>query len=188
MIRQTRWGVILAALWGATSGVGISCGAAEDGDGVGVPAVPSFPAEIDALAAYEAQTTCDPTEKPGVTGFRDLILATYPGTTDMGIVRGCDVGGTSEHKEGRAWDWGVTPAEEASAILLDWLLAEDEYGNSFAMARRFGIMYIIFDGGIWGSSKADQGWRVYEGESPHTDHVHFSFSWDGALQQTSYWR
>src|SRR5690606_34041163 len=25
------------------------------------------------------------------------------------------------------------------------------------------------------------------GSSPHTDHIHFSFSWDGAMQRTSWW-
>ena len=167
-----------------SAGLTISCG----GDDLLVPEVPAFSAEIDALAAYEEQTTCDPAEKPGVISFRDLVLATYPDTEDMGISRGCDVGGASEHKEGRAWDWGVTPEEQAAAWLLEWLLATDEQGNDFAMARRFGMMYIIFDGQIWGSYQADQGWRVYDGASPHTDHVHFSFSWDGALQRTSYWR
>jgi peptidoglycan hydrolase-like protein with peptidoglycan-binding domain len=31
------------------------------------------------------------------------------------------------------------------------------------------------------------GWRPYSGESDHTDHVHFSFSWDGAMKRTSWW-
>jgi hypothetical protein len=25
------------------------------------------------------------------------------------------------------------------------------------------------------------------GTNPHTDHIHFSFSWAGARKQTSYW-
>src|SRR5438270_170493 len=40
---------------------------------------------------------------------------------------------------------------------------------------------------IWGAYLADQGWRPYEGVSPHTDHIHISFSWAGALGQTSFW-
>ena len=55
------------------------------------------------------------------------------------------------------------------------------------MARRLGIMYVIFDHRIWGSYADEQGWRPYTGASPHTDHVHFSLSWAGAWARTSYW-
>jgi peptidoglycan hydrolase-like protein with peptidoglycan-binding domain len=67
------------------------------------------------------------------------------------------------------------------------LLATDRYGNPYAMARRLGIMYIIFNHRIWGAYLADQGWRPYGGSNPHTDHVHFSLSWAGALKQTTWW-
>jgi hypothetical protein len=55
------------------------------------------------------------------------------------------------------------------------------------MARRLGVMYIIHNRRIWGSYRAGEGWRPYVGANPHTDHVHFSFSWAGARKQTSYW-
>jgi hypothetical protein len=106
-------------------------------------------------------------------------------------VRACSTGGTSEHKEGRAWDWRVSAADPAQALqatdLLDWLLAPDEHGNAAAMARRLGVMYVIWDSRIWKSYQATRGWQPYVGGSPHTDHVHLSFSWAGALAETSYW-
>src|SRR3954452_5714603 len=55
------------------------------------------------------------------------------------------------------------------------------------MARRYGIMYMIFNHKIWGSYNAAAGWRDYTGPNPHTDHIHVSFGWPGALEQTSYW-
>jgi hypothetical protein len=55
------------------------------------------------------------------------------------------------------------------------------------MARRLGVMYIIYNRRIWASYRAEEGWRPYVGASPHTDHIHFSFSWAGARKQTSYW-
>ena len=55
---------------------------------------------------YQAQTTCSPTAKPGVADFAARLLRAYPTTRSLGIVRACSVGGTSEHKEGRAFDWG----------------------------------------------------------------------------------
>lgn len=164
-----------------------------------LPAVPAAAAPagvspgsaIEAFAPYQGQTACEPVARPGVTAFRDLVLASYPGTGDSGIVRACSVGGTSEHKEGRAWDWRVTTDDpthvEQVADLMDWLLATDEHGNTAAMARRLGVMYVIWDSRIWKSYQAAKGWQPYSGASPHTDHVHISFSWAGALGATSYW-
>ena len=146
---------------------------------------------IEAFAPYQGQTQCEPIARAGVIAFRDLVLAAYPSTGDSGIVRSCSVGGTSEHKEGRAWDWRVNttnPSDvEAVEDLFAWLLAEDEHGNAAAMMHRLGVMYVIWDSRIWKSYQAAQGWQPYSGASPHTDHVHFSYSWAGALRRTSYW-
>ena len=164
-----------------------------------LPAVPAAAAPttvtpgsaIEAFSPYQGQTTCEPVARRGVVQFRDLVLAAYPGTRDGGIVRACSTGGTSEHKEGRAWDWRVSAADPAQVVqandLLDWLLAPDEHGNAAAMARRLGVMYVIWDSRIWKSYQAARGWQPYAGASPHTDHVHLSFSWAGALGATSYW-
>ena len=167
------------------------------------PASPNVDAAIEDYAGYEGQERCKPKPKPGVVAFQRIVLAEYAGTVDFGISRKCRDGGDSEHKEGRAWDWGVDasdPADRAAAAdLLSWLLETDQFGNSHAMARRLGIMYIIWNRKIWGSW--DQEWETYciqkrrrckDPESkallhPHTDHVHFSFSWAGARMQTSFW-
>jgi hypothetical protein len=134
--------------------------------------------------------------------FQRIVLQRYPGTGTGGISRGCEIGGQSEHKEGRAWDWGVNAAYASDRAkvqdLFDWLLAEDRYGNDAAMAKRLGIMYVIWNRKIWGSWG---GWSTYcvqkprgcidpedkDLRHPHTDHVHFSMSWAGAKMQTTYW-
>ncbi len=54
------------------------------------------------------------------------------------------------------------------------------------MAKRFGIQSIIWNERVWRSYE-DIGWRGYVGQSAHTDHVHFSFTWDGAAMRTSWW-
>ncbi|GAA4813415.1 hypothetical protein [Streptomyces ziwulingensis] len=153
------------------------------------PTAPEFGPGIDPYAAYEPQRICDPAAKPGVLGFRDLLLAAYPGTTSLGISRACTAPGVSEHKEGRALDWGVNVNGQGhlAADLLDWLLATDRHGNPHALARRFGIMYMIWNRRIWEAYRADRGWTPYTGSSPHTDHVHFSFSWAGARKETTWW-
>lgn len=164
---------------------------------------PRFGAFIDPYPGYEGQSKCDPNDKPGVLAFRAIVLAREPGTGAGGISRGYSIGGESEHKEGRAWDWMVSadvPAQKAAAErVIDWLKDKDSYGNDAAMARRFGIMYLIFNRRIW---FAGSGWRTYcvqkakgcvepgtksDVRDPHTSHVHFSFTWAGAKKQTSYW-
>jgi hypothetical protein len=152
---------------------------------------PSGTGPLDDLAPYQPQTTCSPPAKPGVVGFQRIVQASFPGTPSFGISRDCSVGGRSEHKEGRAWDWGVaatSPAGRAAAgQVFRWLFRAEPSGRRWAMARRLGVMYIIFNRRIWASYRVSEGWRPYVGANPHTDHVHFSFSWAGARKQTSYW-
>jgi hypothetical protein len=157
-----------------------------------VPRAPrGYGKAIEGYAGFQPQQTCSPTAKPGVADFSKRVLAAYKGTRSLGIVRACKVGGSSEHKEGRAWDWGVSAYDASDRArvgdLMGWLLATDRYGNKHAIARRLGIQYVIWNKRIWGSYAASSGWRKYTGPNPHTDHVHFSFTWAGANRQTSFW-
>lgn len=166
------------------------------------PRSPQFGPHIDATT-YQAQSTCSPSPKPGVEAFRKLVMDAYPNTGYGYISRACHIGATSEHKEGRAWDWMVdannTRQRAAADDLIGWLTTSDGHGNPHAMARRTGIMYLIWNRKIWSSSS---GWRVYCEQkssgcisprtgsflSPHTDHVHFSFTWDGARKRTTFYK
>ena len=156
------------------------------------PPVPAnLPAGIEPLQPYVPQDSCDPVAKAGVTAFMNLLLATYPDSGSYGIATSCAPGDVSEHHEGRAFDWKMDATNSAQAAevksLLDWLLAPDKAGNQAAMARRLGIMYIIWDRKILGTYRLSDGWRDYNGADPHTSHVHFSLSWAGAQKRTSYW-
>ncbi|GHO92894.1 hypothetical protein KSF_029420 [Reticulibacter mediterranei] len=166
----------------------------ESADGVPgqLPDINSFGPKIDTTPNYQPQSTCDPTAKPGVQAFHDMILKIFPNTGDYGITRDCgSEDGISEHKEGRAWDWKVNannPQDVATVnTLFKWLFATDKYGHKNAMITRLGIMYIIWNKQIWGAYRASDGWRPYSGVSEHTDHVHFSFYWIGANKQTTFW-
>ena len=156
------------------------------------PPTPHFTAAIEKDAMYQPQTTCIATAQPGVVKFRALLLAAYPGTGDSGITRPCTDGGRSEHKEGRAFDWTVN-IHNASQVaaeqnLLYWLWATDQYGNLHAMARRLGIMYIIWNAHIWNAGSSHWAPYACSGVTDcHQDHMHFSFDWAGALGRTSYW-
>jgi hypothetical protein len=187
---------VLAVLVGVVLASSVPAGAA--------PARRTFGPVIEDYARYEGQTRCRPKPKRGVKSFRRITMRAYPGTVDFGIGRECHIGGRSEHKEGRAWDWGGLDASikadrRAARTMFRWLFATDEHGNPHAYARRLGIMYIQWNRRMWGSWSGE--WRVYceynrrgkckneDGEvrNPHTDHVHFSFSWAGARKQTSFW-
>jgi peptidoglycan hydrolase-like protein with peptidoglycan-binding domain len=156
------------------------------------PAKPAgLPSAAEVFQPYVGQSICDPVAKPGVRAFSNLVLDTYRDTSSLGIVRDCGIGGQSEHKEGRAWDWGVS-AGNATHVrevneLLGWLMATDGYGNSNALLRRLGVMYVIWNKRIFKAYQADKGWQAYGGPNPHTDHVHFSFGWAGANKVTSFW-
>ena len=145
----------------------------------------------DGLASYVGQTTCLSKPQPGVADFKEMILDAFPETGDLGIMRACNNGGTSEHKEGRAWDWWVLSWEADEKAMADGVLAAlletDECGNKHALARRLGIMYMVWNKRIWKAYQSSKGWQNYSGSNPHTNHVHFSFSWAGAKKQTTYW-
>lgn len=153
------------------------------------PSVRDFGPGIDSYARYEGQTGCA-AEQPGAQEFRALLQKAY-GANGAGIARSCSQGGKSEHKEGRAYDWMLNAGSSSDRAkadeLLHWLLKTDEHGNKHAMARRFGIMYIIWNRKVWNAYRPEAGWTAYSGYSPHTDHIHFSFSRAGAARQTSFW-
>jgi hypothetical protein len=166
-----------------------------------VPRTPRFGKWIEPHAEYVGQRYCRPKPKPGVVAFRKLVMRTYPWTYEGNISRDCSVGGTSEHKEGRALDWGVSAAsaKDRGAVddLLDWMLRKDRFGHRHAMARRLGVMYVIWNRRMWSTW---DGWEVYcvqrrgacrdnDGDvvHAHNDHVHFSFGWPGARKNTSFW-
>ena len=183
---------------GLTGGPG--AGAAAATAPLPVPAVP-LPVELDNAAFYEPQTVCDPAAKPGSTALANLLVATY-GAATVYIPRTC-ASSTSEHFDGRAVDWmrsvRVPAQQEMVETLLAWLLAPDANGTPHAMARRLGIMYIIWNNQMIRMYDPDRGWTNYRdclaasnaGESLdtscHRNHMHFSLSWDGAAGFTSWW-
>jgi hypothetical protein len=148
-----------------------------------------LPVPVDDYADYEPQQLCDPTVKPGARAMASLLLDAVPGTAYLGITRDCSQGPVSEHKEGRAFDWAVAPSQRPEvAQVLARLLATDAAGNPHALARRMGVMYIIWNGSIWASYRADAGWRPFTGRNPHDGHVHISLSRDGAAGRTTLWQ
>lgn len=148
----------------------------------GLKAPVALPRTVDPPSRYVPQTACQPGTPTGVAKTRDLVMRTYGVGGRGNTARGCSEG-TSEHADGRAWDWMVDvkdPAEKkAAADFLAWLTKDG--GTN---ARRLGVMYVIYNEKIWAVYRAKEGWRPSSG---HRDHVHVSFSWNGARGTTSFW-
>lgn len=144
---------------------------------------PNLPEEVDVTPPWQENMVCDPFDKPGLEAFANLV-GTHYGRPHYTTSRSC-IDLKSEHYDGRAIDWALNAHDPHDRRIGDavaqWLTA-----NNGEMARRFGIQSIIWNQRVW-HAYDDSGWRRYVGQSPHTDHIHFSFTWDGAMMRTSWW-
>ena len=177
--------LLLALLTGGLS-VSAPAAAASAAAGLTPPVAPAT--APDDFARYVGQVSCEQNVKPGTLALRDAILRGY-GRATIGTLRACSQGGVSEHKDGRALDWMLDasdPVEKARAdAFLAWLTGPDARGVVAGNARRLGVMYVIWNRQTWASYRPT--WKTYTGSNPHTDHIHISLSWDGAMQRTSWW-
>lgn len=160
----------------------------------------ALPPTIDWQAEYQGQKLCSDWAKPGAVKLSALLKQTYGSYTTY-ITRSCATAGVSEHEEGRAIDWMVDeeiPEQRAKAeAFLEWVTAPGPNGEPGAMARRLGIMYLIWDDKMWRVYRPEDGWQEYSGcskkqaeaydTSCHRDHIHISLTWDGAYAKTSFW-
>ncbi len=163
------------------------------------PTPVGLPVDIEPMTSYVEQTSCDPTVKPGTQKLGDLLARTYPGISWSSAYQCGDDGRRSEHYEGRAIDWMVSArssSQKATAsAVISWLLATDSRGNKNAIARRLGVMYVIFNNQIWGTWSG--AWEPYHDCATHLsvaddgrchrNHMHISLSWNGALGKTTFW-
>lgn len=159
------------------------------------------PTPVDDYARYEGQTTCSPKEKPGTVALRAWTVSRFGGGAG-GISRACGPG-ASEHKEGRAFDWTLNARRAADrARASSWmkqLFATGPTGERHELARRMGVMYVIWNDRMYASyrdfaptkyvSSSCRGKKLRRCSPTlrHRDHVHVSQSWAGARQQTSWY-
>ncbi|MFC6288113.1 hypothetical protein ACFP3Q_13635 [Nocardioides sp. GCM10027113] len=156
-------------------------------------------AAIEDYADYQPQTRCSPKPKPGTKALARWLVRRGGGEGPMS--RRCRIGGTSEHKEGRAFDWILDATKKRDRRIardfLDLAFATDRRGNEHAKARRMGIMYIIWNDHSWSS------WRHFERTDylsssckrkkkcsktlRHRDHMHISLSRPGGKGRTSWY-
>lgn len=150
-----------------------------------VPAPPvndNLPEAVDVQPGRQLNIVCDPVDRPGVEAFARLITRTYHRSAHS-TFREC-IDQKSEHYDGRALDWDLNAYDPHDRRIGDavamWLT-----DNDGEMALRFGIQSIIWNAHSWNAT--DPVWKAYVGQSAHTDHIHLSFTWDGANMRTSWW-
>ncbi|HVK26917.1 MAG TPA: hypothetical protein VM575_01135 [Nocardioides sp.] len=167
-----------------------------------VPAVAAAGASrglpLEDYAAYQPATRCAPAAKPGTLVLARWTVNRYGGRFG-GISRACG-GSRSEHQEGRAFDWSVDvrrPADRARvARLMRDLFATNAAGEADALARRMGIMYLIWNDRIWSAWDGFEPHPYRSSSCPalrrcsrtlrHLDHVHISLTRGAAVGHTSW--
>lgn len=98
----------------------------------------------------------------------------HRGGTDLGIYACRNVAGSktlSVHAEGRACDLGCPVTNNWS-----WNVAEFLRVNSLALQ----IQAVIHQGGVWSARQPYAGWRTYDGDDPHDNHIHAELTPYGA--------
>ena len=164
-------------------------------------AAAAAPLPVEGYAPYEPQTVCRSKPLVGTVGLARWIDASYGGGTPRATMRSCGSSGTSEHKDGRAIDWTMSATKPRHRRIVNRFLARifaaDELGNNHALARRMGVMYIIWNDRIYSSYRGfepraylNSGCKSLSACSKtlrHRDHVHISLSNAGAKAQTSWY-
>ncbi len=164
------------------------------GSGVAAPRIERFP-------TYRPQTTCSPKPKPGTVKLASYLMKHYRGSGSLGISRSCASSGISEHKEGRAFDWALNANSRRdrryAANFIHRLRKPDRQGHKAALARRMGIMYVIWNDRIYSATYhyrkqryKNVGCRRIKGCSAslrHRNHMHISLTRVAARGKTSWY-
>ena len=155
--------------------------------------------QIEDYASYEPQTTCHPKPRVGTRVLAEWLTSELGGGGGA-TGRACG-GGASEHKDGRAIDWTLNATSQAdrkiAKAFLKAVFATDEEGNTHALARRMGIMYVIWNDHMYSAwdeferdgylSSSCKSKRKCSKTLRHRDHMHISLSMAGAKGKTSWY-
>ena len=184
-------------VWGLVLGLVLSVGASTSLSVV--PAHAQYVMPVESYPTYQPQKKCARKAKPGTVALGQWLVAR--GGAFGGTLRSCSSGGTSEHKDGRAFDWMLDARDADDRAIADAFLieafADDELGDTDALARRMGIMYVIWDDRMYAAwdgfepkrylSSGCRNRRTCSATLRHRDHVHISLSKRGARGLTSWY-
>lgn len=163
------------------------------------PPASAFTEPPEDYASYQPEDGCRDKARPGTRQLATWISDAFDGGAARATLRACD-GSTSEHQDGRAIDWSMNAGRKADRRevkrFLSEVFATDEEGHPHALARRMGLMYVIWNDGIYSAYRtggADHFERRPYGCScgskttRHRDHVHLSLGLPGARARTSWY-
>jgi hypothetical protein len=157
-------------------------------------------APVEPYASYDPQTVCSAWAKPGAKVLSRWIVAGYGGRQGA-IARACPGRSVSEHKEGRALDWTLSAASATdrarAARFLAAAFATGPSGERAELARRMGIMYVIWNDRMYAAYRQFQP-RAYLSSGckkvatcsrtlRHRDHMHISLTRAGSMGRTSWY-
>lgn len=172
--------------------------------GLLVPMTPAaaYDQPVEDYASYQAPRVCASTVRPGTKMLARWIDRRWSGGPAYASLRSCSGSTpTSEHQEGRAIDWMMTASRKRDRVevkqFLRRIFREDRAGNDHALARRMGVMYVIWNDRIYASydrfaardyrSSSCTKLRKCSATLRHRDHVHISLSRKGAKARTSWY-
>ena len=193
-------GLVCALLCALLGSLPVSASATSDGSQrTIVTSSAPYLAPVEDYAGYQPQTTCKRTPRTGVLLLADFLVARGGGYGP--ISRSCEGSSTSEHKESRAFDWMLDADDPADAAVaqafLDEVFAPDDTGQPHALARRMGIMYVLWDDRMWASydgfveerylSSGCRNRRTCSTTARHRDHMHISLTRRAARGRTSWY-
>lgn len=155
----------------------------------------------EGYASYQPQKKCRDKPRAGTVALAAWINARFDTGTAAASMRACKSGGVSEHKDGRAIDWmmDATRKKHRKVVsrFLDTVLKADDDGNADALARRMGVMYVIWNDHMYASyrqfektdylSSSCTSKKKCSTTLRHRDHVHISLGRPGGRGDTSWY-
>jgi hypothetical protein len=157
-------------------------------------------APVEPYASYQPQTRCNPGAKAGTVALGRWLVRHHGGRFG-GISRSCSGRSTSEHKEGRAFDWTLDARRAGhrarAARFLRAAFATGPSGERAELARRMGIMYVIWNDRTYASYRQFAA-KPYLSSSckrrskcsrtlRHRDHMHISLTRAAAVGRSSWY-
>ena len=155
---------------------------------------------VEPYAGYEPQTVCSPVAKPGTKALGRWVVASYGGRAGA-ISRACTGTSVSEHKEGRAFDWTLRARSARdrarAARFLQRIVATGPSGEHAELARRMGVMYVIWNDRMYAAyrqfqprpylSSSCKTYKLCSRTLRHRDHMHISLTRNGGMGRTSWY-
>jgi hypothetical protein len=155
---------------------------------------------IEDYPSYQPATKCSPKAKPGTKMLGRWLVRRYGGGFGP-ISRSCG-GSVSEHTEGRAFDWTLNADRKAdrrrAKRFLDRAFSADAHGRPDALARRMGVMYVIWKDTMYSAWDGYRPEPYLSSSCPskkkcsktlrHRDHMHLSLTWRAARAKTSWYQ